>query len=454
MKDEAGQMNQIPPAASLPSQISLALIGLMCVLPYLQPWHPKLIPSFHSELLAVALGLVALGLLLQKSVWQDFRLPRIALAPLGLICVLALQLLLGMPPYAEVTLLASYYLIWATALMLLGSLLEKQIGLARIAAWLAWFLLAGGCVSALLGLLQHFQPGASLGGLLVTHRTASITGNLGQVNHYANYLALSLASLIFLYAQGKLRALYAVPLALLLLPALSLSGSRSVWLYLGALLALAIWQFLRATHPAEGATLFRPTSNNSVLVGSASAQKFLHGIALFFVCFILLQWLLAQPWFTLLHSAANPGARLLQQAGEDSIRVYLWRAAWEMFLQAPLLGVGFGNFAWEHFLLGVNLPPAGGGVYFDHAHNFFAQLLAETGLVGTLLVGVPVVLWLKGWWRHFSGSVGRMSVALSATPRTADYGRSPVSRGNATLIRPTLILQKTGRFYLALTDEG
>jgi len=78
-----------------------------------------------------------------------------------------------------------------------------------------------------------------------------------------------------------------------------------------------------------------------------------------------------------------------------------------MFLSAPFMGSGWGQFSWHHFLnqaaTGANAAP---GV-FNHAHNLALQLLAETGVVGLVIVFGAAVVWLAGlrkvrldgnWW--------------------------------------------------------
>jgi O-antigen ligase len=63
-----------------------------------------------------------------------------------------------------------------------------------------------------------------------------------------------------------------------------------------------------------------------------------------------------------------------------SMRLELWRSAWALFLQHPFLGSGLGTFKEAYLSAGFDL---GTGSFF--AHNLFLQLLAETGLVGTIL---------------------------------------------------------------------
>jgi hypothetical protein len=79
-----------------------------------------------------------------------------------------------------------------------------------------------------------------------------------------------------------------------------------------------------------------------------------------------------------------------------------------MFLGAPLLGAGFGQFAWHHFLQqGASGPTTAPGV-FNHAHNIVLHLMAETGLAGAVFIIGAALLWLidsrravldpERWW--------------------------------------------------------
>jgi len=65
-----------------------------------------------------------------------------------------------------------------------------------------------------------------------------------------------------------------------------------------------------------------------------------------------------------------------------------WVKAWDIFLAHPVLGVGLGNFAhytvWMEAYAG--LPKYPESWLFTNCHNLFFQLLAETGLLGTLVV--------------------------------------------------------------------
>ena len=365
--------------------ISLALIGLMWVLPFLQPHRQFPLPSFYTESLAFALGLGALSLLLQKRFWDNLELPGIALVPLLLYPLLLLQFALGKITYPEQVLLALLYLLWTVFLILLGNILRREIGLAAISTALAWCLVAGGLLSAIVALLQHYQIHTFVDPLILGKISSAVYGNLAQRNHFADYTCLALASLLFLSASGRLAWAVAVVLSILMLFVLALSSSRSAWLFLFALLALSAWWYRR-------------NQKNAALLAASS---------LLIPAFALMQWVVQLPWFVAPVPAVTSFQRLFEFAS-GSIRLELWRETWFIFLQSPLLGVGWGQFAWQHFEYGVLFKSSGLSGLYNHAHNIVMQLLAETGLVGALMVIGGVVIWLHGlrrmvfdiyhWW--------------------------------------------------------
>jgi O-antigen ligase len=365
--------------------ISLALIGLMWVLPFLQPHRQFPLPSFYTEWLAFALGLGALSLLLQKRFWNNLELPRIALVPLVLYPLLLLQFALGKIAYPEQVLLALLYLLWTAFLILLGNILRREIGLAALSTTLAWCLVAGGVLSAIVALLQHYQIHTFVDPLISVKTSNAVYGNLAQPNHFADYTCLALASLLFLSATGRLAWAVAAALGVLLLFVLALSGSRSPWLYLFALLVLSAWWYRR-------------NQKNAALLKAS---------VLLIPGFALMQWVVQLPWFAAPVPAVTSFQRLFEFAS-GSIRLELWRETWFIFLQSPLLGVGWGQFAWQHFEYGVLFKSSGLSGLYNNAHNIIMQLLVETGLVGAVVVVGGVVIWLHGlrrmafdiylWW--------------------------------------------------------
>gem|GEM_PF-6063564 len=100
--------------------ISLALVGLMWVFPFLHYRHENPLTAFDQEWWSAMLGVLALSLLTAREFWRQPEIPRIAQLPIALIVVVLLQLVLGKMAYFDQALLYILYLLFAALLMLLS----------------------------------------------------------------------------------------------------------------------------------------------------------------------------------------------------------------------------------------------------------------------------------------------------------------------------------------------
>jgi probable O-glycosylation ligase (exosortase A-associated) len=82
-------------------------------------------------------------------------------------------------------------------------------------------------------------------------------------------------------------------------------------------------------------------------------------------------------------------------------RIYSWKAAWSMFLDHPILGVGPGNFPWnfENYEPPEGFGGRGGEVGHFHggrqAHSLYFTVIPELGTLGTFLYAWMVLSSLK-----------------------------------------------------------
>jgi O-antigen ligase len=370
------------------THISLAMVGLMWILPFLHFRHQYPLTTFYQEWWSALLGLLTLTPLVMRDFWRQPEIPRIVQLPAGLIAVLLLQSGLGKVAYFDQSLLYALYLLFAALLMMLGARLRDCFGLAEVAPVLAIFLLVGAELSALVGVLQHYRWHTPLDPVIVMKSSSSVFGNLAQPNHFANYIALGLVSLGLLLQQHRLKAGYVAALAMPLLFVMTLSGSRSSWLYLLMMAGLAWWWARRDAAQ-------RPLLRYGLLL-----------IAGFGVMHLIVQL----PFMAGADSSINTMQRLFGDDASGGIRLYLWREAGLMFMQSPWLGAGFGQFAWHHFQLLPVLHPGNISGLYNNAHNLIFQIAAEAGVAGLLVLFGSLGVWFYGlrrapqsvahWWGY------------------------------------------------------
>ncbi|MCP5268270.1 MAG: O-antigen ligase C-terminal domain-containing protein [Zoogloeaceae bacterium] len=350
------------------SRISLASLLLALTLPFLGAHHRLPIATFHQEWLAATLGLTALLALVlgsTRNTGNTWAIPRLALLPLAFIVLAWLQFASGMDVLYESIVLLSLYLAWAFLLMLTAASLLQTLGRDLFASALAWSLLAGALLLAATGALQHWVTWI---GLPYIFPSSTLIGNIAQANSFADYLWIGIACALYLFAIGKIPYPAALAAITPLLALSLLSGSRSVYFYA---MALSIWLGLWA----------------ATAHGLMRRRLLLSAIGLLPLLF-LVQWLSG-----LQGSSISSAQRLVEQGSYDPVRLTLWRAAIEIFLEQPLLGAGFDSFSRMFYARIQHFPINGAGIP-EHSHNLLTELLAEFGLAGCLLLLVALIYWL------------------------------------------------------------
>ena len=361
------------------TKTSLMFVGLMCFIPFLVPIHLPPLANFYSEWAAAAMGLMGFWVFLNQEYWQQIKISQYSLIYLGLAAIILMQWAAGMLYSPQQSLLILSYLLFAFLLCNLAVYLKQTLGAENVTLRLAKFIVLGGIINVIFVALQV----AFNAGIHIPYMPKSPTyGLISQSNHFANYMALATASLIYLYAKEQLaiKKLWLGLIAFLVL--LAFSGSRSTWLYL---IAFTIITFI-----------FQQKAKKSDININEFQQVF--KICLILVpLFAILQ---ATLFYTIPDLIKLPTERLLSGEGNtsNSIRWAIWYDSWHIFLQHPWIGVGAGNIRWQSFLMLTSPTLNSTGLVFEHAHNLFLQLLTELGIIAALLTLVTIWKWIKSWW--------------------------------------------------------
>lgn len=283
---------------------------------------------------------------------------------------IALVVLLRGSPIPLYTLMIVPVVVAAWIGFALGSAAARDERFARAIGWGLVLGIGINFVSALLQFFSieaHFYPWFSLNG------SERIYGNLRQANHLAT---LFVASLALLWWAAARRALVDWQIALLVAFAcfgIAVTGSRTGWIEVMVLAALAWWW------------------RKSVTVRAAA-------------CFMLAPLLILL--FSLGTAAWGP-----QHANErvtvaerpalqtTSLRLLHWTAAADLIRAEPLLGVGWKEFRTARFMV---RPEDSAIEVVENAHNSVLHLAVELGVPAALLMTVPVLVFIvrRRPWRE------------------------------------------------------
>src|SRR5690242_1948517 len=342
----------------VPTRLCLGLCGLLASVPFLFPFHRLPFPTFYPEWLAFALGLAALAAMGLALSGRAVPIPAMALGLLAFTGVLVIQVALGEVAYPLRSAMGALYALWAALLVVLGAWLGGGLGERAVSHALQWWLAIAGTVVAASGFFQYYHTPLFGGGAIVIAQPMNwMFGVIGQPNNFALYLGATLLSIAFLHSRRALGFTPSALMALLVSGGMALSGSRMSWIYMAAIFALA-------------PVLFRGD-------GPDAGGRFLRLVLVAFAVFCSVQVLnLYTDAFTgpegRPFSAGERFVRFLETdsaSGGRTIRMQLFLYGWLMFLSHPILGVGFGEYAWRAFNLAAGLAgpfPAG---LDRHSHN-------------------------------------------------------------------------------------
>lgn len=348
------------------------VLSLSIALPSLSFFRFYPLPDWVSSIAAMALVCVAILMAVLHRIEGRLSMAAMAVLVLGLyglirpemdglsfslVLLLIFVLLLYLPRYAEMDLPA-----------LVTALASGLLAIALLQCVLGWIQLLG-LAPKMHGLVLFDKDNSIM----------SVFGNIGQRNLYADFLMWGVLAACYLFAVEKLNKILLAMVLLIFALMVTWSSSRLPLAY-GLGLALSGWFWLRKS--AENVVVRRMVAALAgfVLV-SVLVQIFSHSLiqALHYIG---------------LNVEAQSGSERLMGAGFGARRRIEWTKAWDIFLAHPWFGVGFGGFPAISTRMEVyaGLPKMPESWLFTHSHNIVFQLLAETGLLGTITAAIGILV--------------------------------------------------------------
>lgn len=229
-----------------------------------------------------------------------------------------------------------------------------------------WTLVVVICLAATsqacLGYVQNFF---ALGpSSFVRDGSQRVYGTFNQPNPFAGYINIALTITIALTLLGHgVKVRYLAGLATLFLAGVEFfTLSKGGWIALGAAVLLITLVGIPRLRPVIGVCCF----------------ALLAAIGGFVLGILPMDWI--EPILIKLGFVDINFVRPNDYNFANAERLAHWVAGLEMFRDHPLIGVGIGNYAnvYPHYTQGVFTIPLG------HAHNFYINMAAETGILGLL----------------------------------------------------------------------
>ncbi|WP_081546264.1 PglL family O-oligosaccharyltransferase [Chromobacterium haemolyticum] len=352
--------------------LSFLLIALVVSLPFMSWLRYVPLPDWMSDASAFAL----LGIAMLCLCFLKFG--KVLVSWLELVLLVVAMVMLQSVFYSQ---LAIVFVGLALFVLLLRSCLNSS-DVNSLIVMLAKVVVAFALLQSFAGIFQALRMGQYFYGLIVySPNSLDVVGNIGQRNQYANFLFWGVLSACYLYAIGSMRYRFVLLFLLPVILAISWSGARLPLAYM-LLVSVLVWYWYRSLKGNE-----KERSEVKLFAWAVV------GAALLMFCFQL--W--NSEIMLLLSKMGLPinvvsGSDRIMDGGLGARRRIEWTKAWLIFMEHPWFGVGWGGFAAETVRMEwlAGLPKQPESWLFTHSHNLFFQLLAETGLFGT----VPVVLGL------------------------------------------------------------
>jgi len=356
--------------------------ALLLIVSWLVPLHFLPWVSWHSEMLSIftVLLLTSYGLLsaLKKDRSGLIFFPATALPLLALGLLAGIQGSMGVVTFWGDVFVFEFYMALCVMCLALGFASGRQAlalgSNARDGGYenpaltlLAFTLVLGAFASAVVAFSQVFELWEHATWINRMPQLRRPGGNLGQPNHLATLILMGMASLLFLYESGKLKALPSVLVFLVLCTALAATESRTGVV---SFLVLSGWWFLKNRR-----------------VGFHVSPW---AVALSVVGFLALYWVWPSIFAFVQHSSGF-GVEVNTAAGS---RLLVWPQLLEAVAQRPWWGWGIREVSEAHNAVvhayAVSEP-------FSYSHNILLDLALGMGVPLTALLVLVTGVWL---WRR------------------------------------------------------
>ncbi|RTK97586.1 MAG: hypothetical protein EKK64_01100 [Neisseriaceae bacterium] len=360
----------------------LGVLGVISILPFAIPYAYFPMSKFYSEALSLLAGVFMFALAI-------FSRDKIKLPPVSIACFAFSVFALIQPFFVHIFVpgnnhyLALIFFISGLTAVGINSMIDESLSIRKALVFVSWAMVVSGTIQAIIAYLQYTGKAQAYSSfILVTQDTgdgSNIFGNIGQPNQFTDFMSIAVVALLYLYLIGQINIVVTIAYSLLFAMAITFTARRGVLLYYVIMIFIALWVWFRNKKNSETKEVY---------------TKSLLTIVAFFVGLIVFQtvWPKLVSLFT---STPASTTTALERLSTDSIgqstfrRFYEWYKAWVLFTEHPLFGIGWYQYPREAIYImqteQFSYIPMNMKLY-THCHNSLLNIMAETGVIGTLII--------------------------------------------------------------------
>lgn len=359
------------------------LLAVVSIVPFAIPYAYFPVSKFYSESTSLIAGILMFALI----IWVK---PQLKFSPIAIASFAFAVFALIQPFFVHTYFLGNNYYV-ALLFFILGLIAIAVTTLVDsddktrddLMLILCWSLVISATIQAIIAYLQYSGKAANYSDyILVSNQGAgdgsNIFGNIGQPNQFTDFISIGVVALCYLFFIGQINLIVFIAYSLLFALAITFTARRGVLLYFIIMLFTAGWMWLRNIRNPEA---------------KANYKKAALILIAFFIGLMVVQFLFPKI-AAIINSHPESVATGLNRLSGDSInqstyrRFYEWYKAIVLFANHPLFGVGWYQYPREGIYIMLTerfmYIPQNMKLY-THSHNSLVNMMAETGLIGTLI---------------------------------------------------------------------
>lgn len=325
--------------------------------------------AFYSELTGVIC--VAIFLLFACFGIKNFLIfNRLTLYLTAIASYLIVDMFINEPIYPSLQWLYIGSLLLSSLVSIIISSLCHQQGYKKVLVTVCYGLMVGTILQNVVVILQALHQDWTGGWINYIGLGQPYSGNIGQRNLLAHYLSWGILATAYLVYQKRLARSTGWTVVIFQAAILGAVNSITLILYmLAILLLLVIARYWQKQLP----------------------KSIIKTLALTVIAVLIFQAITLPIITSIQDTFATNISSIGRLTGtlEYNSRLTEWHKAWLIFLEDPWFGTGWNSYSYQGFIMSLDPRFAGnlsGNGVFSHTHSIVFNLLAETGVIGTLLI--------------------------------------------------------------------